>query len=124
MGRGAGEGSNGQAALRQDIEIRSAREGEPFYNYLGFKEVDDDEDVQIDNAFIGEELVGSVKFDVGKTDGTVYVQHIYVKPEYRGQGIARTLMESVRHEAKWNGKAIGGDWTDPEVGEALTRPSA
>lgn len=89
------------------IQYRDAAEGESFYNYLGFREVDDDEKVQITNAYLADKLIGSIKTDQGQSEsGAVFIQHVYVDPAYRGRGVMSELASSALHEAAWNGYTV------------------
>jgi GNAT superfamily N-acetyltransferase len=62
------------------------------------------------NAWLGQEHVGSVVF--GLDEGTMWVYHLYVKPEHSGKGLGKALMMRVAEAAKQAGRRIGGDFTD------------
>lgn len=70
--------------------------------------------------FDGDKRVGYVKYQprshaYGTLESPVlYVEGLYVDPAYRGQGVARQLMEKLKDYARQNGfKAIASD-TEPD----------
>lgn len=113
---------------RMEFEFRDAGEDEPFLNYLGFLEVEPSEDVQVTNAFAGGTLAGSIVYDVGQSEGgCVWIRHIYVKPEFRGQGLGRELADCAIYDALWHTRSTGGhylvegDWTLPWLQDWFAR---
>jgi GNAT superfamily N-acetyltransferase len=95
-----------------EISFRETEPGDAFFNYLGALERESDEFDEdtpyVVNAYDGERLVGSIQF---ANNGT-FVFHVYVRPEYRGQGIFRDLAQRVRDENIYN-REIDGDFTEP-----------
>lgn len=95
-----------------EISFRETEPGEVFFNYLGALEREPDEFDEdtpyVVNAYDGGLLVGSIQF---ANDGT-FVFHVYVRPEYRGQGIFRELAQHV-HDENLYGRPVDGDFTEP-----------
>lgn len=56
-------------------------------------------------AFVGEQNVGECQYEI--KDGSWYIMHTGVRPEFGGRGIARMLVDKVVEEAnKRNVKVI------------------
>lgn len=99
-----------------NISLAVAMPGEAYLNFLGAREIDDDEDKIILNAFSAETLVGSIKYDLGTTNGSVFVHQVYVAEAFRGLGIMRQLVAYMLDDAWYTGTdTLDGDFSDPRL---------
>jgi GNAT superfamily N-acetyltransferase len=95
------------------VSIKPAGEDGPWLNYLGYTEAATEDcypNAQIDNAWVDDKLAGSIVY--GPDEGAMWVYHLYVRPEFRGQGVGSQLMECAVYEAQCDGLQIDGDFTD------------
>lgn len=92
--------------------LRPADQGEPFFNYLGqLERADEDDELQIVNAYEGEAVVGSIAYDVGRTQaGTVWVRHVFVLERLRGSGLFRQLAQVAIDDALWQRQMRGDNF--------------
>lgn len=92
--------------------LRPATSNEPFFNYLGQLELaDEDDELQVINAYEGDALIGSIVYDIGKTEtGAVWVRHVYVKLAWRGSGLFKQLAQFAIDDALWQRQMRGDDY--------------
>lgn len=71
----------------EEVHNDGSETDEEFLNYLGSYEYDDTSENSVVNAYVGDRIIGSIKWN-----SLGWIEHIYVRPEFRDRGVMRELV--------------------------------
>lgn len=107
---------------RKKYRVEVGDETTRYFNYLGYKESADEEEtdnvaVNVRNVYDGKQLIGSAVWSWETWSDGVFIRHLYLHEDYRGQGLLHLLLADLITDDDID--CVDGDFTSYELGEKV-----